>query len=104
VVNEAMAAGLPILLSERCGCAPELLEAGVNGFLFDPASVPQLSGLMKIFDSLEPSDRELMGTQSRRIVAAILCLRGGPPVLRSLDGPLARAVPKLHASTLSGAE
>ena len=26
VVNEAMAAGLPVLVSDRCGCAPDLVE------------------------------------------------------------------------------
>jgi glycosyltransferase involved in cell wall biosynthesis len=36
VVNEAMAAGLPVLVSDRCGCAPDLVEVGVNGFTFDP--------------------------------------------------------------------
>src|SRR5262249_41808278 len=36
VVNEAMASGLPILLSNRCGCASMLLDEGVNGYLFDP--------------------------------------------------------------------
>ena len=38
VVNEAMAAGLPILLSNTCGCHPELLDEGVNGFGIDPNS------------------------------------------------------------------
>src|SRR5262249_59830905 len=36
VVNEAMAAGLPVLVSERCGCGPDLVREGVNGFTFDP--------------------------------------------------------------------
>ncbi len=31
VVNEAMAAGLPILLSDACGCVPDLVEEGKNG-------------------------------------------------------------------------
>lgn len=36
VVNEAMAAGLPILCSHYAGCACELIKDGINGFLFDP--------------------------------------------------------------------
>lgn len=35
VVNEAMASGLPVLVSRRCGSA-ELVREGVNGYLFDP--------------------------------------------------------------------
>ena len=46
VVNEAMAAGLPVLVSERCGCAPDLVDSGVNGFTFDPYDVEGLAGLM----------------------------------------------------------
>lgn len=46
VVNEAMAAGLPILLSERCGCFKELTIEGVNGFGFDPENISQLTDLM----------------------------------------------------------
>ncbi|WP_291275027.1 glycosyltransferase family 4 protein [Flavobacterium sp.] len=34
VVNEAMAAGLPIILSEECGCLPDLLHTDKNGWSF----------------------------------------------------------------------
>ena len=46
VVNEAMASGLPVLVSSRCGCAMDLVEEGVNGFCFDPLNVKQLAELM----------------------------------------------------------
>lgn len=36
VVNEAMASGLPVAVSSRCGCAEVLVEDGVTGLLFDP--------------------------------------------------------------------
>lgn len=36
VVNEAMASGLPVAVSNRCGCAEVLVEDGVTGLLFDP--------------------------------------------------------------------
>jgi 1,2-diacylglycerol 3-alpha-glucosyltransferase len=47
VVNEAMASGLPVLVSNRCGCAPDLVRDGRNGFTFDPKNVQQLSELME---------------------------------------------------------
>ena len=47
VVNEAMAGGLPILVSKRCGCYPDIVEEAVNGFSFDPYDTTQLSMLMK---------------------------------------------------------
>ena len=46
VVNEAMASGLPVLVSRICGCASELVEEGFNGFTFDPLDIEGLSRLM----------------------------------------------------------
>ena len=43
VTNEAMAAGLPLLLSNTCGCHPELIDEGVNGFSFDPHSTDEMT-------------------------------------------------------------
>lgn len=34
VVNEAMAAGRPVLVSDRCGCAADLVEEGITGYVF----------------------------------------------------------------------
>ncbi|MCA8939887.1 MAG: glycosyltransferase [Planctomycetes bacterium] len=38
VVNEAMACGVPALVSERAGCAPDLIDEGQTGWLVDPES------------------------------------------------------------------
>jgi len=46
VVNEAMAAGLPVLVSNRCGCFEDLVVEGINGFGFDPENSQQLTNLM----------------------------------------------------------
>ena len=46
VVNEAMAAGLPVLVSNRCGCFEDLVIEGVNGFGFEPENSKQLTELM----------------------------------------------------------
>lgn len=46
VVNEAMASGLPVLVSNRSGCATDLVQEGVNGFTFDPYDVEQIAQLM----------------------------------------------------------
>jgi 1,2-diacylglycerol 3-alpha-glucosyltransferase len=46
VVNEAMASSLPVLVSDRCGCAVDLVQEGANGFTFDPYSVEDLAKLM----------------------------------------------------------
>lgn len=46
VVNEAMAAGAPVLVSKRCGCCADLVRDGVNGYSFDPSDTRALAGLM----------------------------------------------------------
>ena len=46
VVNEAMASGLPVLVSDRCGCAGDLVKTGENGFTFDPYNTDQLANQM----------------------------------------------------------
>ncbi|MBD2654448.1 glycosyltransferase family 4 protein [Synechocystis sp. FACHB-383] len=63
VVNEAMAAGLPVLISNRCGCFEDLIIEGVNGFGFDPENQDQLTKLMLKISSGEV-DLDLMGQAS----------------------------------------
>jgi glycosyltransferase involved in cell wall biosynthesis len=41
VVAEAMAAGLPVVTS-RVGGVPELIESGVNGYIFEPNDIQQM--------------------------------------------------------------
>lgn len=67
VVNEAMACGLPVLVSARCGCSPELVEPGRNGFVFSPASTGDLAGLFARMSS-GSVDLDAMGAHSQEIV------------------------------------
>jgi glycosyltransferase involved in cell wall biosynthesis len=69
VVNEAMAAGLPVLVSRACGCAPDLVQEGVNGFTFDPYDIGALARLMEEISS-GGVDLKAMGEASQRIIAA----------------------------------
>lgn len=69
VVNEAMASGLPVIVSNRCGCAQDLVQEGVNGFTFDPFNVEALAQLMLRMSGMEAGEREKMGGESRRIIA-----------------------------------
>jgi glycosyltransferase involved in cell wall biosynthesis len=67
VVNEAMAAGLPVLVSHRCGCVPELVRPGLNGYVCDPFDIDGLTHFMTMMSSREV-DLDKMGEASRRIV------------------------------------
>ncbi|HTR40301.1 MAG TPA: glycosyltransferase [Pseudomonadales bacterium] len=68
VVNEAMASGLPVLVSHRCGCAHDLVQENVNGFTFDPFNTEQIAGIMfRVSGSTFPIAS--LGAASTRIIA-----------------------------------
>lgn len=68
VVNEAMACGLPVLVSRGAGCWPDLVEEGVNGFTFAPTDTEALT---QGFLALSAPDTNLraMGEASRERIA-----------------------------------
>lgn len=68
VVNEAMACGLPVLVSDRCG-ASELVCQGRNGFTFDPGDIDALARRLGEVSALAPVTLQAMGEESRRVVA-----------------------------------
>ena len=48
VVNESLACGKPVLVSNRCGSAPNLVEGKKVGYLFDPFNKEDLVEKMKL--------------------------------------------------------
>jgi glycosyltransferase involved in cell wall biosynthesis len=68
VVNEAMAAGLPVLVSDRCGCAKDLVRDNTNGFAFAPDNESELARLM-LKMSAKDFPLAKFGAASRRIIA-----------------------------------
>lgn len=69
VVNEAMAAGLPVLVSKACGCAEDLVIEGGNGFCFDPAKLQDLSDRLHAIESLSVAELRTMGRRSWELIA-----------------------------------
>ena len=69
-MNEAMAAGLPVLVSNRCGCAVDLCRPGENGFIFPPHRVQAITDVLVRMSSLDRSSRSRMGTRSQEIIAS----------------------------------
>ena len=68
VVNEAMASGLPVMVSNRCGCAPELVREGVNGFTFDPDNQAELTARLLAMASVPCEERARMGEIGQQII------------------------------------
>ncbi len=68
VVNEAMACGLPVLVSEKCGCAIDLVQHGENGFIFSPDNLEELTNLLSKFMNMNEESLSRMGNISEKII------------------------------------
>jgi len=83
VVNEAMAAGLPVLVSNRCGCYEDLVVEGVNGYGFDPYQVSSLVERMIVLT--KESNLEKLGFASiQHINTSFSTQKFGESVLGSI--------------------
>ena len=68
VVNEAMACGLPVILSRAAGCAVDLLKENWNGLLIPPRDVLSLASAMHSLAS-HPDRCVTMGAHSAQHIA-----------------------------------
>jgi glycosyltransferase involved in cell wall biosynthesis len=55
VVNEAMACGVPAVVSDTVGCGPDLIDAGRTGAVFPMGNVTALAEAIRTTLALEPS-------------------------------------------------
>jgi 1,2-diacylglycerol 3-alpha-glucosyltransferase len=69
VINEAMASGLPVMVSNQAGCSSTLVEEGKNGFTFSPFDdLPLSMHLLNISEM--PEDKRLqMSARSKEIIS-----------------------------------
>ncbi len=65
VVNEAAACGLPLVLSDRVGAAPDLLREGENGFLVPVDDAPAAADALRKLGDAEV--RRSLGARSAEI-------------------------------------
>ena len=88
VVNEAMAAGLPVIVSSRCGCADDLVEEGANGFLVNPEDTNAMAGLLGRVSAMPASKLDAMGKRSREIIGNYSPEKFASEVQRIAMGPI----------------
>lgn len=68
LVNEALVYGMPIIVSNRCGSAFDLVQEGENGYTFDPTKKEELVEKMaKMMNNI--SAHKAMGEKGRKLVA-----------------------------------
>ncbi|MEP0545431.1 MAG: glycosyltransferase family 4 protein [Rhodothermales bacterium] len=87
VVNEAMAAGLPVIVSTGTGCSEDLVHDGENGFTFRPDDIATLA--RHLYAVAHEVDRDGFAQRSREIIA---------------EWPLERFGTSLHQAVEAGAE
>jgi len=69
VVNEAAAAGLPLIVGKRVGAACELVQDGENGFLVDAEDHAGIAEAMAAIASVGQGSRDQFGHCSFQLVA-----------------------------------
>lgn len=83
VINEAMAVGLPVITTDRCGSIGDIVLDGDNAIIYPAGSVDALAAAM---DRLAGDDtlRSAMGRRSREIIANWDYARGVEGVKKAL--------------------
>src|SRR6202042_140238 len=70
VVNEAMNGGKPVIVSDRVGAGPDLVDDGVNGFVYPTRNIASLADrLRRLIDN--PENRAKMGARALEKVALL---------------------------------
>lgn len=66
VANEAAACSVPLLLSERAGCARTLVPepVGMTGRLFDPGNRAAITECLRWIAGLDPAERQAIGRRA----------------------------------------
>jgi glycosyltransferase involved in cell wall biosynthesis len=84
VVNEAMASGLPAVVSDEVGSAPDLVHQGQTGEVFRCGDVDQLASIVARL-SADPSHLEQMGRRAQRHVDNYSIARAAAGTAAAID-------------------
>lgn len=66
VVNEAMVAGLPVVVSNICGCSLDLVVEEENGYTVDPLDISDIKNKIELV--IKNNNNNLMGEKSTKII------------------------------------
>lgn len=85
VVNEAMACGLPIVVTDVAGCAADLVQHECNGIRIPPKDVSSLANAMQHLAN-HPDLRGAMSANSRRQIVRYSPIEWASGIVRALEG------------------
>jgi glycosyltransferase involved in cell wall biosynthesis len=83
VVNEAMASGLPCIVSDRVGCGPDVIDRDVTGDIYPMGDVQVLSARM--LHHAQSGRLNSMGREARRKIASYSVAAAGDGLLNVID-------------------
>ena len=83
VVNEAMACGLPVILSRAAGCAADLVKENWNGLLIPARDVTSLAAALESL-ATQPDLRATMGARSSQHIAEYSAAQWSRGIVRAI--------------------
>lgn len=85
VVNEAMAAGLPVILSNKINAAHALLKEGINGYSFNPNDVNEIANKLIQFITLDADAKKQMSGNSLKIIDTMSYKNMGQQLMAAIN-------------------
>jgi glycosyltransferase involved in cell wall biosynthesis len=83
-VNEAMANGKTVIVSDKCGCAADLVISGINGYIFKAGDLNNLIKVLKDMDEHRETIR-VMKQESKRIIGGFTIERVAETIERVVN-------------------
>jgi glycosyltransferase involved in cell wall biosynthesis len=103
VVNEAMACGLPAIVSDGCGCAADLIESGKTGITFSVGDDAALTAAIETLNALLVRDERNVRESVLARIAAYSCEAAVAGTMEALESVAATGVSRTSiASPLAG--
>lgn len=102
VINEAMAAGRPAIVSDAVGCAPDLIDAGRTGWVFPVGDVDALAARMVSMAEQLARDRSRVEADVRRRIGTYSCAAAVQGTMQAVEAVLAPA-DRARKAQLAGA-
>ena len=67
-INEALNFGIPVIVSDTCGSAYDLVDEGVNGSMFKTGNIQQLTAALYKYLNTDEEDKKQIAARSLQIV------------------------------------
>jgi glycosyltransferase involved in cell wall biosynthesis len=104
VVNEAMNFGLPVVVSDKVGCAADLVAHGENGYVFPHDRPDELARYLSLLVT-DPARRESFGRRGKGIIAPWNYAKAAEGLFAAMSlavGPRRWAEAEAHARLAQG--